>query len=479
MNGLGILGAILGGIGGIGGGYGAGEKLNLAREELERQKALDAAKNDILRQQLDIDRQKIAGQSMDVGQLFQMLGLQPPNGMSGSLPNDIAVKLVDQTMKQRALEDERTAAALQNARVGSFINQARTGGPAQLEHQLGAGEDPEAAAMIPRVAGPMGADEFAAGLRARGEKASEVAALLKMLRPDADPDKVHMVSENTRGYLQGNRYVPLPGVEQPGPMAPPEARPGFEVRTSWDAKGRPSYAEERISSGVERDSMARERGYGSFVQAPANVQASINKYIDDQSLRRSREQGMAAANKPVTEGDADVIKQTTAALSAVDQVKTFSPDEIQRYVGLINRPVAAGKEVAAGIGLGRSDPRYAQFEAAVGRMSASMFDAAGKALTPMEKQVSSRFVTTGEEPNSTVFMEKTKIYEAYTRAKREATIALGRTPRSQLDVEQYDRFFAEALQRAGIGTQSQQPHPGWGSQPQKPASGGWSIQRVN
>jgi hypothetical protein len=357
--GAGLLGAF-GNFGlGIGGAMDQQRKDALEREKLEqdrslRQQVIDAQASQFAATQAATERDKYA-QMSDLQALAQQIGIPLPDTMGpsgGRFPREWGPEILKEAAARQKVQQEQ-ALRSQQANVLERLGAGTPAGPAQLAGQLAEGEDPEAAALIPRTQTPATPAnpryQAIAGLMRQGPLSEYLVKAL-----DAETEKAQLVSDTTRGYLKGGVYTPLPVEERPG-GAMPEARPGFEIVTAYDKNGRPSYTEQRISVGTDREGLAMDRGYTSFAQAPESVRKEINQYLDTQSLRRQQQQGVDAARlnaKPLTEEEAKRWAGDRRPRRGA-QIRTSHPIRSRAVRGPAQSPGFRGRgEVLAGMGVG-------------------------------------------------------------------------------------------------------------------------------
>ena len=95
--------------------------------------------------------------------------------------------------------------------------------------------------------------------------------------------------------------------------------------------------------------------------------------------------------------------------SALGELKgEFSPEERAKFVGVLINPAMKGAQIV------RADPRFAKFQALMGRIKKSAFDDGGKQLTPFEFSVVSQYIPQGNEFSVADFEAKMEVAETYT-----------------------------------------------------------------
>lgn len=486
ISGLSALGAALGGIGGFAGGTASAleeqRKEALAQERLaiEQQRAdqqMELQRNTLAQNQSQFAATQAAAerdkyvQPTDIAALMQQLGLKSPvadtmGPSSARIPAAALPTLLTQAAKQQDVERDLA----NQAKTAAFLTQAKgTPGVAPPDEGAMYSEGTPASPALSKW-------DVTAGLSALGHKDAGLKALMDMLYPAG---KFVPLPEGSGGVLQTETGAVTP-VDRPGVQGPPEPRPGFEVEITTDKNGRASYHEKRITSGVDHDALARERGYGSFAQAPEHVQGAINRQIKqdkvDVSAANQRE---ALANRPYTDVEQGAIGAQNNILASTALLKQFTPAEIAAYTGLINRPVADVKNALAGLGIMDADKRFNEFKPIMGRLQGTAFGEGGKQLTGIELSVVQNYTPTGNERGGAPeVMAKVRNLEAFTKVARDARMYLAKTGRGMVDADQLDAMIRQKMQQVGMPIP--QPAPGWDTTaPAAPQSGGgWKIQRV-
>lgn len=470
-----LLAGILGGVGGFGQSLGASleeqRKEELRRQQLaiEQQRAdqlVEMQQRQLAQNQGQFEATQAAAerdryvQPNDIAALFQQLGLKSPvadtmGPSAARIPAAALPAILTQAAKQQEIDRDQS----NQLRTAAFLKQAQ-GQPAQLQGQLAEGEDPEAAALIPRTPGrpPLSKWDTTAGLMALGHKDAGLKGLMDMLFPAG---KFQAMSENSPGLFNTETGV-VTAVDRPGGVAgPPEARPGFEIEVTTDKNGRQSYHERRITSGVDHDTLARERGYGSFAQAPTEIQAAINRQIKQDRIDVSAAQGaVALSQRPYTDQEQVALGAQNNILASTALLKQFSPEEIAAYTGLINRPIAEAKNALAGLGLADADRRFNEFKPIMGRLQGTAFGEGGKQLTGIELAVVQQYTPTGNERGGAPeVMAKVRNLEAFTKIARDTRMYLAKTGRGAVDADQVDSMIRQKM--AGAGMPIPKPAPGW------------------
>ena len=465
MAGYGVLAGLLGGFGGfgqqVGGAMEAQRKDALERDRLaiEQQRAdqLLTLQQNTLEQQRSAQAQnqsqfeaKQAAETTPVVNLFKYIGMPVPESIDPSqrVPTAMADKLIAGMQEQQKAAREQAL----NTKTGAFLQQAK-GTPGV--------EPPDEGAMYSAgtpATPPLSKWDTAAGLAALGHKDAGLTTLMNMLYP---ANKFAPLAEGATGIFNTESGVPTLFDRPSG--GPPEARPGFEIETTTDKNGRVSYHEKRITSGVDHDALARERGYGSFAQAPQDVQRAINVQIKQDRVDVSNAQGAGAlAQRPLSDQEQSAISAHNTILSSIAQLKQFSPAEIAAYTGLLNRPVANVKNALAGLGIIDADRRFNEFKPIMGRLQGTAFGEGGKQLTGIELQVVSNYTPTGNEPGGAPEVQaKVRNLEAFTKISRDARLYMAKTGRGAVDADQLDGMIRDKMQQAGMPIPK--PAAGWES----------------
>jgi len=155
--------------------------------------------------------------------------------------------------------------------------------------------------------------------------------------------------------------------------------------------------------------------------------------------------------RPMGEGQQKEVVAYNNILSAVDQLSQFSPEEMQKYSGLVNRPLAEAKNIVTGL-LGKgADQRFLQFKTLMGRMQSEAFTVAGKQLTPFEYSVVSQFTPTGREAGGAAEIQaKLQSFKAFTTIKRDVTLELVKTGRAYVDPSEMDARIKARMMETGV-----------------------------
>lgn len=366
------LAGILGGIGQAGGAAASAQDRELKARQvaIEQQRAdqlarFEEQRNALLKQQID-------AQSPVIAPLVKA-GLLPPSMLEGGverLPTDLLKSAQTAYAEQVALD----RAARQQAGTAAFIQQAK-GQPAQLLGQLAEGEDPEAAALIPRSANvpAMGAEDLTAGLIGRGTKATDIAALMKILRPEAAAEQNKLIATDKPIYnpATGKWEMP-PKVDLPAITPPLNSRPKLSV----NEKGEPSTAYENepwqweIARGALADKGWRPEmpGYrAAFFDAVSQLTP-----VTEGGGAATRSQGIPSPTggqpqqtptvitgppRPVSDATARTVAGAEMASQAIQRLlKTARDPEVQAYLGPFDQYRSAAQRKAPNAMLGEVPP---------------------------------------------------------------------------------------------------------------------------
>jgi len=446
-----------GAAGAIGNSIAEQQKQQIERDRLalDQQRADDANRNAeaLLAQNLQIHQDTLkatdAGRYTDLAPLVKA-GILPASLLEGGTTR-MQTPAVDAAMKQYQVQQGVQRDQERDAKTAAFLQQAKgqPGVPA-----------PDDAAMYSegKPATPqLSKWDTAAGLSGLGHKDAALTSFMNMLFP---PKNFVPLSENAPGVLNpetGETRM----FDRPDAGAMPQARPGFEIETTTDKNGRVSYHEKRINSGVDHDALARERGFGSFAQAPTDVQKAINAQIKQDRVDVSAQQGaVALGQRPLSDQEQGAIGTHNNILASTALLKQFSPQEIALYTGLINRPIAEIKNALAGAGIIDADKRFNEFKPIMGRLQGTAFGEGGKQLTGTELAVVSQYTPTGSERGGAPeVMAKVRNLEAFTKIAREARLYMAKTGRGAIDADQLDQMIQSKMSQAGMAIP--QPAAGW------------------
>jgi len=215
---------------------------------------------------------------------------------------------------------------------------------------------------------------------------------------------------------------------------------------------------------MQRTQLNTLMSHGSPAQRDAirNRIAHIDKEIDklegrgprtfEQELELRERTGLQAANiqletarqreqiQPLSATDQQAIQVHTQNLANVSYIlKEFSDEEVEKFVGLLNRPKEEAKLIARGVtGRGGSE-RYAQFKAFNERVRGAAFGEGGKQLTPFEAGVVFGFTPTGREAGGSVeYKAKARNLIVFSRAARDLRLKLAREGKGTIDTDKYD-----------------------------------------
>lgn len=141
-------------------------------------------------------------------------------------------------------------------------------------------------------------------------------------------------------------------------------------------------------------------------QAGGKGTLDVGEVIETTRTEKAKTAGAEAKarfeNSPLGESEKTAIGSLEGTLTAIADLKREFPDTAERakFVGLFNEPAKKMSQ------LGKADPRFAKFQAIMGRVKLYAFGEGGKNLTAQEKAVIDQFVPQGNELSSTDFEEK-------------------------------------------------------------------------
>lgn len=155
---------------------------------------------------------------------------------------------------------------------------------------------------------------------------------------------------------------------------------------------------------------------------PANVSKIASK------IEQETQAKLGAAYAPESITGPIVLLQTTEG--ALNELKTrFTPQEREKYVGILLNPALRAMQLIS------PDPRFAEFQAIMGRVKKSAFDDGGKQLTPFEFSVVSQYIPQGNENSWQDFEAKLAIAGDYTRMLINARSEISTMTRKRLGAE--------------------------------------------
>lgn len=430
--GLGSLGSILGGI-----GQGAVQADVLG----QHQRALDLT-------QRSQDLQNEA-RTTDIAPLFQALGLQLPAG-GGRVATPIAGELA-KIGEARRLQD---------------IEQQRRGQLAQTVNGLAA-TNPRAAEIGPLLE----------------SGAITPADLMKHLFPQSE------FAAAAPGSTLYSKQTGLPPAgftppEQPGPLA---FDPNTQRRTLTRDKNTGAVQESVTDLAPSEERTRIDEARRRFPNDPG---AQV-KWLNDLAAQRAA--GIAGAQnavRPPTDQEQLAMQNFNQILGALQQMKQYTPEEMAKYVGLLQRPGQEAKMALQGLpviggAFGQPDQRFADFKALMGRLQGTAFGEGGKQLTPFEATVVFSYTPTGREPGGPPeIMAKLRNLEAFTKMARATRAELARTGKNAvLDPDVLDDMLKRNMQATGLGSPNSPnapPSPAIGNQnpPETKGAPVWQLRET-
>lgn len=221
---------------------------------------------------------------------------------------------------------------------------------------------------------------------------------------------------------------------------------GMDPRTG-DIKSKVRIGDKEFAPSIDREIIAEADRRG--LQGPDRM-AFINQQKAAQAATR---EAAVQGERPLTDTTQKEIVGYNNILSAVKELEKFSPQEVQAYSGLVNRPLADAKNAVAGMFGKGADQRFLQFKTLMGRMQAEAFAVGGKQLTPFEYSIVTQFTPTGREPGGAAEVQaKLQSFKLFTTIKRDVTLDLARSGRSYVDPEEMDMRIKQRMQELGIKT---------------------------
>ncbi|MBI3937145.1 MAG: hypothetical protein HY323_09225 [Betaproteobacteria bacterium] len=166
---------------------------------------------------------------------------------------------------------------------------------------------------------------------------------------------------------------------------------------------------------------------------------------------RAREKAQREAGKLSEQDRLAFQVQTNILAQTAFMRRTFSRQEIEQFVGLLNRPKQEAELALRGMfGKGGSE-RFATFKAAGERLRATAFGEGGKQLTPFEASVVFGYTPTGREAGGAVeFMAKLDGLERFTKLARAVRLKLAKEPAEAITEERFDALLQEEMRKAGL-----------------------------
>lgn len=455
-----ILSGILGGVGQAGTALAAERQ---RAEELARQKVRDA----LLERQVGLAERQYEGGMVEMP-VEAIPSMFRPAGATGSvrLPRETAALYAQLGMKEREKTEDL---ARRNVVAGTL----ERGTPGQVTEPLQPGEDPEAAAFVPRtpnVAASPRDRQLAAFMRAPGlEKLAEF--LLPKERYIPIEGAIYDTSRDEfKRPPAGPAFVPPAGYAPKQYTVSPTNKVSTVYATPDPIKERQEARRERMDA-ITLGLMEKFVGAGTAGGGAAQLEPSVSLGPGGARIGLSRTQ--------LGEEDKKALRAYDNILAAVNELDTFSEEEIGKYAGLLNRGARDVKQFLGTIpGLeGLSDERYAHFRALAGRLTGTAFAEGGKQLTPFEAGVVFTYTPTGKEVGGpTEFKAKKNQLGQYTLLRRQLVARYAERGINPATVpnEVWDQQIREGMTASGLAVPK--------ATPQSPATpavpGGWKIERV-
>jgi len=269
-----LFSGLFAGAGGAAGAVGQSMAEEQKRAEVERLARDKMAQEQQYRDaMLTLERDKVNQSATPYGAIYKALGLPVPGNVDPNerVANDLAAKVMTGLQEQQKVQRETTGRLAQ----ADLIRQSAQGVPAQLTGQLAPGEDPEAAALIPRTAGtppPANAQErlLAAGLHEKSALGSPL--LEKILGLGEDTWKP--LPENSPGVY--DRYGNFKPIEsRTGATAEPPLPPGYQRSYAYDKNNRRSVNDKPLEARDDFDRAAQQMGFPRFEEVPPERQTQL------------------------------------------------------------------------------------------------------------------------------------------------------------------------------------------------------------
>jgi hypothetical protein len=161
---------------------------------------------------------------------------------------------------------------------------------------------------------------------------------------------------------------------------------------------------------------------------------------------------------PLTEQDRQKLADHDKILGAIGQLRTFTPEEIQAYSGVLNRPLADIRMGLSSVLGFQVDERFTKFRALMGILKGTAFGEGGKQLTPFESSVVFSYTPTGKElGGATEIASKIQYLEAFTKLARQTRLDLARSGKKDISLDQLDGYIKAAMQASGLPMPNLQP----------------------
>ncbi len=277
--------------------------------------------------------------------------------------------------------------------------------------------------------------------------------------------------------LPQEKYTALP----PGatPISNVTGQPPAGYAPPQRPEGPPPYdaTKQRLSQTIDKNTGAVQYRVDDILPSEerSRLQEAQSRFPNDRGaqiawlnqLAAQRAGGVAAAqagSRPPTDQEQLAMQSHNQTLAALQQMKQFTPEEMNRYVGLLQRPgqealmTLRGLPVVGGA-FGQQDQRFADFKALMGKLQGTAFGEGGKQLTPFEASVVFSYTPTGKEPGgATEIQAKLRALESFTKMARNTRAELARTGRSAImDPDALDAMLQRNMQGAGVAAPQTAP----------------------
>lgn len=350
-------------------------------------------------------------ETTDLAPFYDQLGL--PRPANTRVPTNVAgpILTAQETRRKEAAEQaDRTAQS-------DFIAKSK-GAPGQLMQTLGMGEDPEAAALLPRTNATPRMDDrdLAAGLASFRHVDPNLYKLLAPKEPTASQETRVINGRQMRITYDSSGSVV--GQVDIGPASDIDERKLELQGRTEERRGRM----DDMTTGLIERAMGGDRTLSGAPGAPGAA-AGGGQWDPSLSFGPGGAK-ISLTPRRIGEEDKKALRAYDGILASLNELEGFSDEEVGRYAGFLSRTGRDVKQFAGSIpGLeGLADPRYAKFRALTGRLAGTAFAEGGKQLTPFEAAVVFSYTPTGKEAGGPVeFRAKRDQLKLYTTIRRQLT----------------------------------------------------------
>ena len=253
--------------------------------------------------------------------------------------------------------------------------------------------------------------------------------------------------------LEAARFVDAHSGEK---LAPAEREVFIAQATAALANPDKNIAQELLAGLGEEVTTAAARTPGTAYSRPLDTRKAMQAVESRREMRvktetAAREMAQLGASG-LSEEDRKALQTVTVNLANIAFLEAqFSPQEIEQFVGVLNRPLAEAQLIVRGL-FGRSgSERFAAFKASNERMRGSAFGEGGKQLTPFEASVVFGYTPTGRElGGATEYVAKMRQLKVMFEISRDVRLELAKTSRGALDPAEIDRRVVERMRVKGL-----------------------------